>query len=498
MRAGNTLVACALILIAADPAAAVALPAPVVEVVRVRDHPDAAEKSWRRVAIGGLEGEDGYVARAIGHGAGGDDDAPTELWTFTDAELGPVYGSARIARTNVKDARGDVEWAAVFGGGREDPPGAANLFVLFIDRGVDGWAYGDFVKIPADTGEQRDNGERPTLPNVLGEPALVDTDLDGSADLAYAGDLQGNLYRFDIADSDPSTWRAVRLFRATHGNPSATSQPITQRPFVAKHPRKGGFVVVFGTGSGRTVQGVARSDIQSVYGIWDRGEIHPATARSGARSDRLVRRELVNVVDETAGTFQTRRVLSGNAVDPVADAPGRTGTYGWYIDLDMPRAGQTLQGNPNPDACGQPPPDPQYPGERVAGSPVVRGSVLLMATVIPGEATRCSDAPSGSVLAVEPATGGSPRAGVFDLDGDGRIETGIAVPDLFDAPVAGVVFDGDTPTGAPGKLAPISARDGSATLVVGDGEGAPSLGIGGAASIRTGRLSWREIPGETP
>lgn len=496
MRAGGGHFAGALILVAVALDSAAESAAPVVEAVHVREHRDAGSKSWQRIAIGALAGGDGYVARTFGHGSDiedGEDGASTELWTFTDAELARAHGQARIALSNVDDGRGSGEWAAVFGGGRDGTPGVANLYVLFIDRGIDGWTSGDFVRIPAGSAVQREDGNQPAFPNALGEPALVDTDLNGTADLAYAGDLQGNLYRFDIADSDPSAWRAVRLFQATHGDPPGQFQPIAQRPFVVMHPADGQFLVVFGTGSGRAVPGMEGTDIQSIYGIWDPGEPDPVTARPGARDERLVRQVLVNVVDESAGAFETRRVLTGNPVNYVVDAPGRTGVYGWFIDLDMPRARQTLRGNPNPDPCGLSPPDPQFPGERVAGRPVARGQVLFMTTVIPGEAQQCDGAPPGSVLAVDIVTGNSLPGGVFDIDGDGRIDAGSPVPDLDDVPVSGVVLGGSAFSGMPGKPVLVHAGDGSATLVVGEGNGALSLGIGGAGRIRTGRLSWREI-----
>ena len=470
--------------------------APAVETVFIREHKDSSGRAWQRVAIGGLADGDGYFARAIGQGSGIEglvDDAGSDLWTFTDADLGQIHGQARIALSNVDDGRGGGEWIAVFGGGHGATPGQAWLFVLFIDRGIDGWESGDFVKIPAGIAVQPEQDGQTAASNALGEPALVDTDLNGTADLAYAGDLRGNLYRFELSGRDPSAWRVVRLFQATYGEPTETVQPITQRPFVAMHPGHGEFLVVFGTGSVRAVEGMAPTDIQSIYGIWDPGESDPATAWLDARRLRLVGRVLVNVVDESAGSFETRRMLTGAPFEYARHAPGRTGVYGWYIDLDMPRASQTLQGNPNPDTCGQSPPDPQYPGERLAGRAVPAGRALFMATAIPGTVGGCGDAPAGMVLAVDIATGDGPVGGVFDVNEDGHLDAADLSGVAGETPVSGVMLDGSAFSGTPGEPILVSAKDGSATLTVGQGDDALSLGIGGAAAPRTGRLSWREI-----
>ncbi len=501
MRIGGKLAVCTWTMLAVAWGPRGETAAPVVEEVNVREHRDAAGKSWQRIMIGGLPGGDGYFARNIGHGADGENagnDARAELWTFTDVDLGKAHGRARIALSNVDDGRGAKEWAAIFGGGHDDAPGAARLFVLFIDRGIDGWASGGFVKITAGAPAPRDHDGQPNLPNALGEPALLDIDLNGTADLAYAGDMQGNLFRFDISDSDPSAWRAVRLFQATYGEPVERLQPITQRPFAVMHPGDGDFLVVFGTGSDRAGNQGANTDIQSIYGIWDPGESDPATARPGARGERLVGRAPVNVVDDSSGQFETRRVLTGGPVNYARDTPGRTGVYGWTIDLDMPRAERTLDGNLNPDSCGQAPPGPQYPGERVVGRPVPRGNVLFMATAIPGDVQVCSGAPPGSVFAIDMFTGASPEGGVLDLNDDGRIDTGDLVPFEGQSAVSGVVLDGRAFSGTLVQPTLVSSRDGSATLTVGAGDEGLSLGVGGAGAVRTGRRSWREISDATP
>ena len=477
--------------LAAEPGFAEERSVPVVAEVYIREHPEAAGKSRQRILIDSLPGGDGLAAYRMGNGDGGEQRG-AELWRFTDMGLGKVHGGARIALSNADDGHGGTEWAVIAGGGHAPGGGEAALFVLFVDRGMDGWTSGDVVEIPTGVRVGNDGGRPPS--RGLGEPALVDIDLNGSADLAYVGDRQGNLYRFDLADGDPSAWRAVRLFQATYAGPPARRQPITQRPFVVMHPGEGEFLVTFATGANPAGGQDADTDIQSIYGIWDPGEPDPATARPGAKSERLVRRVLENVVDEAAGSFATRRIVGGGPVRYARDGPGRIGVYGWYIDLDMPRARRTLQGLPNPDPCGRVPPGPQYPGERVAGRPVPRGRALFMVTRIPGIEQHCAAAPPGSVLTFDLHSGAGPAGGVFDLNKDGRVNAEDLVPLAGQVPVSGILLAGGAPPVTAAGPEVISRRDGSATFVLGGGDARTSLGIGGAGAPGTGRLSWREIP----
>ena len=492
MRTGTRIAARVWTILVAVSGSTGELAASVEEYVNVREHRDAVGKSRQRVTISSLPDGRGYAAHSNRNGGDGEE-TRTPLWTFTDPDLGQAHGRVRVALSNAEDARGDREWAAIFGSGDSIVAGEARLFVLFIDRGIDGWSSGDFVEIP--TGVQTPvEGTEPPLSNSLGDPALVDRDLDGSADLAYAGDVQGNLYRFDISGSDPSSWRAVRLFRAEYGGPPRTHQPITQRPFVVMHPEEGEFLVVFATGRDLTGEESPSTGIQSIYGIWDPGESDPVTAHPDARDEYLVRRVLINVADESAGSVKTRRILTGGPVHYARRVPGRMGAYGWYIDLDMPRATQTLQGNPNPDRCGGAPPGPQYPGEQVTGRPVPRGKVLFMVTAIPGDTLQCTGAPPGSLLAIDMVTGNRLETAVLDLNGDRNIDAEDLVPFAGETPASGIVMDNGFFPGPPAEPGLVSSRDGSAILVFGEGTDAPTLAVGGGGEPRTGRLSWREIP----
>lgn len=93
----------------------------------------------------------------------------------------------------------------------------------------------------------------------LSSPTLVDKDLDGTVDIAYAGDRGGNMYRFDLSNSDPNKWSAKAIFEGT--------KPITSAPAVSRLADKR--VVIFGTGSDLSEEDVLNTDEQYIYGIFD-------------------------------------------------------------------------------------------------------------------------------------------------------------------------------------------------------------------------------------
>ncbi|GFL63058.1 pilus assembly protein [Neisseria gonorrhoeae] len=101
--------------------------------------------------------------------------------------------------------------------------------------------------------------EAPGGKGGLSSPTLVDKDLDGIVDIAYAGDRGGNMYRFDLSNSDSSKWSAKVIFEG--------DKPITSAPAVSRLADKR--VVIFGTGSDLSEQDVVDKDQQYIYGIFD-------------------------------------------------------------------------------------------------------------------------------------------------------------------------------------------------------------------------------------
>lgn len=93
----------------------------------------------------------------------------------------------------------------------------------------------------------------------LSSPTLVDKDLDGTVDIAYAGDRGGKMYRFDLSGNNPNSWTVRTIFEGT--------KPITSAPAISQLKDKR--VVIFGTGSDLSEEDVDNKDIQHVYGIFD-------------------------------------------------------------------------------------------------------------------------------------------------------------------------------------------------------------------------------------
>lgn len=198
---------------------------------------------------------------------------------FDEPDMGYSFSDPFIARSyksyNEALSYSDNPWVVIFGNGYDSVNGHAVLYVL------DAWTGTLIRKI--DTGVGANNG--------LSTAALVDVDNDRRVDYAYAGDLMGNLWKFDLTDRDPQNWGVA--FGTDSANPagkkridyadvsgtgvhdtpqplvSIPGQPITSAPDVAFHCEKDGYMVVFGTG--KFVGESDRTDLdqQTIVGIWD-------------------------------------------------------------------------------------------------------------------------------------------------------------------------------------------------------------------------------------
>lgn len=502
---------------------------PTVEDVFVKPDWSAGSKSWNTLLVGGLgAGGKGYFALNVtdpGQYATVASARDTVLWEFTDEDdtypvdgngdpitdgngdpllyngmpvkdLGYAVAQPQVVMTNLNDTDGEKHWAAVFGNGYNSTAGIAKLFVLLLDEGTNGWQDGDFHKINTFVGVQGAPHPLAGLPNGIGTVTAVDADGNGTADYAYGGDLLGNLYRFDMTSSNADNWTATKLFQARR---SGVYQPITTKPFVKKfsgvnpgEPDEG-FLIVFGTGSWVTDDDGTSTEIQSVYGIWDRLEATPATAGATARDTRLVEQEITNVVDASA-SFERQRIVSRNPVDYQPDGSGGTaGTYGWYMDLDPVRPSVTLQGSVNNDVSGLAPPNPQYPGERAIRRIISRGNTLLIATVIPRDSNTCAKAPPGALFPIDIVTGGSPSRPILDLNNDGEIDENDFVTINGVDYASGIVFDGDDLNGTlvdPSMLVGTGDHD---FLFVSGGDDQITLRLAPPEDQKTGRLSWRQL-----
>ncbi|EMT3144197.1 hypothetical protein P7714_001963 [Neisseria gonorrhoeae] len=143
----------------------------------------------------------------------------------------------------------------------------------------------------------------------LSSPTLVDKDLDGTVDIAYAGDRGGNMYRFDLSDSDPNKWSAKAIFEGT--------KPITSAPAVSRLADKR--VVIFGTGSDLSEDDVLNPDEQYIYGIFDDDEgTVKVTVQNGTGGGLLEQ----TLTKENNTLFLSNNKASGGSADK-----------GWVVKL---------------------------------------------------------------------------------------------------------------------------------------------------------------------
>ncbi|MEM9743597.1 MAG: PilC/PilY family type IV pilus protein [Pseudomonadota bacterium] len=486
-------------------------------------------KDWRTILIGGLGGGGkGYYALDVTNPNDYNSDGAAEdivLWEFTDEDdsypvdedgnplggavgavtdpdglpvkdLGYSYSLPTVAMSNVEDADGENEWIAIFGNGQNSTSGIAKLYALFIDEGIDGWDADDYVKIDTGYGVPvTEPAEWVGYPNGLGSPTAVDTDLNGTVDLVYAGDVFGNLFRFDLRSDDPDDWKAVLLFTATYTESGVDRrQAALQRPLVTPHPTKPGFLVIFGTGSYFTDEDASSDDIQSIYGIWDPvASDSPFTAAANSKATRLVEQTITNVVDDSVTPPQTRRIVSQTDVNYTTETTA-PGVYGWYIDLDMPRATTTLSGATNTDSTGNAPPAAQFPGERAIRRFVLRNGNVITTTVLPttGEAS-CFGTRPGAILIFNAANGGNATSPVIDFNRDGVVDDSDLVEVAGSTYAGGLLLDQDELDGSLVDLSTLGGDGDTDFLFVSGGNDTTSFRIEELTDDRTGRLSWREI-----
>ncbi|ENX8711301.1 pilus assembly/adherence protein PilC, partial [Neisseria gonorrhoeae] len=141
----------------------------------------------------------------------------------------------------------------------------------------------------------------------LSSPTLVDKDLDGTVDIAYAGDRGGNMYRFDLSDNDPNKWTVRTIFQGT--------KPITSAPAVSRLKDKR--VVIFGTGSDLTEDDVLDTKEQYIYGIFDddKGTVN------------------VKVTNGTGGGLLEQHLTQENKTLFLNKRSDGSGSKGWAVKL---------------------------------------------------------------------------------------------------------------------------------------------------------------------
>jgi len=456
---------------------------------------------WRTVLVSGLgAGGQGLFALDITDPSNFSEAnaANTVLWEFNDSDdrdLGYVMGSPAIR----KMANG--RWAAIVSGGYNNSEGDGNasttgnavLFIIFLD-GPTGpnrsWVSGtDYIKIDTAIGN-------PAFPNSLAQPFPADVNADGVVDFIYAGELNGNLMKFDVRDNNTANWTSssnrVTLFTAKDA--SNNPQPITAAVDGTLHPTGKGFMIVFGTGKYlESSDPNAPYKTQSFYGIWDKNDSSTVSSQTTVTGRNQLLQQTVN--DTVVGT-NTFRVVSNNLPDwstdttpPTAnDSPAKH--MGWYMDF----------------------PNGTTTGERSVFRPILTSGRLIFTTLIPSTQT-CLFGGTSFLMIVDPATGARIDGAVLDVDANGQLNSQDQIAyggtNVYASGVQSTI--GITPTPTIIKASGSTSSSGGGNVIFGTGgplvAGAGFLmayalaagSSGGNASTMIGlsasggRVSWREL-----
>ncbi len=399
------------------------------------------------------------------------DDLPPRAGPDSLSSIGYSFSQPQVIVTPASDGRGGNRWAVVTGNGYNSDSGVATLFVLFLDADLrDGrWdLYDDYVVLSTGVGTAADK-------NGLSSPLPVDSDGDWITDRVYAGDVMGNLWAFDLSDSNPRRWSVANegdpLFIAT--NASGDRQPITARPAAARHPlvrndatNSPSLLIFFGTGQYLTVDAPYDHTTQSFYAVWDRG------VGNLDRND-LTAQQITTLRTTTAdrGAVVDVRTTSDHEV-PYRDS-GASGRYGWYVDLDHEFANT---------------------GERVTSAAQVRDGVVYFDTFVP-VADSCTPGVETWFMSLDYLNGGPPPRAVIDLNLDRRVSeedyifvttttTGGTTSEEA-VPASGTRMEGGTPGGTT-----TFTSEGMGT----PGEEAPRFRTRlGGITFTNGRISWKEL-----
>jgi len=388
------------------------------------DHNGASQSAnWRTIVVGSL-GAGGRSIYALDVTDPDNFSHHNVLWEFTHPDLGYTFGQPQIVRLQ------NGVWAAVFGNGyskREvaaDPDFTAQLFIVDL-------VTGNLIK-KIDTGV---GSSGTTLLNQyvgLSTPALL-SDSQRTITAAYAGDLQGNLWKFDLSGNAPETdnhsgWTSAHVTGTTleplftARNAAGQGQPITA-PLEIGVPPTGqtGLMIYFGTGKyfevgDNDVSNPSSSPgIQSFYGVWDNNveEIEEANTYRSAADYPLVEQEIqaeITVGVENDGTLTVNTIGTGpldanetNYRIISEEAVAYPGKRGWYLDLVSPVFGQQ--------------------GERVVSSPLLRRGRIIFTTLIPLE-DPCLSGGTSWLMELDATSGARLTASVFDVDKDGSIDGG--------------------------------------------------------------------------
>jgi type IV pilus assembly protein PilY1 len=272
---------------------------------------------------------------------------------FSDDDVGMVSGQIAIVKMN------NGKWAGLFGNGYNSAgTGQSGLFIVDLENG-------NLIKKIL-TGE----GSAGT-PNALATPMAIDTDANNTVDTVYAGDMLGNMWKFDLSSGTPADWKVeYKLFQA--------AQPITAAPDVGEHPN-GGFMVYFGTGKYLEAGDVSSTPGNAMYGIWDKGVAVVGTST-------LVQQTLTGINDINGNSYRT---ASSNSINWQTQ-------NGWYANFPTT-------------------------AERVVSAPLLRGGRVIVTSIVPSGA-ECTPGGVSWLNEFDWLTGGLLAVPPLDTNGDRKVD----------------------------------------------------------------------------
>jgi type IV pilus assembly protein PilY1 len=330
--------------------------------------------------------------------------ASNVLWEFTnadDVDLGYTLTQPSIVRMK------GPKWAVIVANGYNSDNGHAVLFIRDAKSGS------HIAKIDTGIGDT-------TNKNGLSTPLPVDIDNDRIIDYIYAGDLYGNLWKFDVRSNDPSLWDVANkvssvntpLFTAcsTTGTSctSANRQPITSKPNIGQvgTNQTEGIMIYFGTGkyyeSGDNAVGNS-PQVHTFYGLWDKNTGNTNTDQITDRAnlqDQSI--DFEGFASTTLGATGSSllRVTSSNTVCYSATTTGCTSSsplkQGWALNLIKPTN--------------------IYQGERVVSAALVRRGLVIFSTLIPSS-DPCDFGGTGWLMELDALTGKRSASPAFDVFG---------------------------------------------------------------------------------
>ncbi|MEO8308869.1 MAG: PilC/PilY family type IV pilus protein [Pseudomonadota bacterium] len=393
--------------------------------------------NWRTILVGGLAaGGRGLFALDVTDPSTFNEGNASNiaLWEFTSAndnDLGLTYAQASIMKLN------NGSPGVVVGNGYNNTgSGHAVLFILNAQTGA------LIKKIDTGSGSVAN-------PNGLSTPAVIDLDGNGTADYAYAGDLRGNVWKFDLTGGGAGSWDVAYgapLYTARDGG--GTRQPITSTVEVTKHPTSG-VMVLFGTGRYIQSVDVADASTQSLYGIHDDGAVV-----SGGRADLV--QQTITETHATGG--YTYRAVTNNAVD-------YTTKSGWYMDL--------------PDS-----------GERVVVDPILRSGRFIVPTTVPSSSP-CAVGGYSWLMEVDYLGGGRLGKAVFDVNQDGVVNDADIVAFSTAQQASGVRLDAIS--SSPSVVRGFGTDGSLENKYLNQSTGAIARVLESGEPLANRRTSWRQI-----